>query len=124
GKRSRPIFATAVHVAGAGIGGALIGLVISMVGSWVPREPRNLTVAAVMAVAIFLAAFRPGISIGLNRQVPRRWPLWMPRPVGIFLWGAQLGIGVTTVIPYSAHLAILAIALTLPLSDAAALVAA
>lgn len=124
GKRSRPIPEAVAHIAGAAVGGALIGLAMATVGSWMPRDARNIIVAAVMGLAIFLAAFRPGSNIGLNRQVPRRWPTWIPHPVGMFLWGAQLGAGVTTVIPYSAHLAILAVALTLSGDQAAAIVSA
>lgn len=56
----------------------------------------------------WLAARPPARSLGLQRQVQRRWRGNPSAEVTYFLWGLMLGAGVLTVIPWSAFLVLVA----------------
>lgn len=48
-----------------------------------------------------LAVRWPRKELGRSKQVPRRWARTVPRSQLFFLWGALLGSGIATLIPYS-----------------------
>lgn len=110
------------HVTGSVLGGAGTGAVIGALGGMLrlPRVSPWLVGAAVLAAAWLGIRPRPR-SLGLQRQVPRRWRPGIPVGVIYFLWGLMLGTGILTVIPHSAFLVMTAAeAVSGPLAAAAA----
>lgn len=105
------------HLLGAAVGGSALGLIVGLIGEALPSWGRLPVLACLAGYALFLAIRvsrgtrlrrhairfrRPGI--GLRRQVPRRLlERWSAVPT-YAVWGALLGLGVMTVIPYSAFL--------------------
>ena len=84
---------------------ALVGLALSTVGSplaaELPLAPALLgvTLAALMVelgVSPFSAPYR-------HWQVPRDWPARYGLPGGYALWGATLGIGVLSYVPFASY---------------------
>ena len=107
GRRARGLILGTAHLAGAGAGGAAVGALLGTSGRATDSKVVDLVVVcSVCVVATYLAFRRPDRSVGLNRQVPRRWPRIMPAPVAYFLWGVLLGSGVATLIPYSSALVV------------------
>jgi hypothetical protein len=98
-----------MHISGAAIGGALAGLVIGLAGSLLRLPDLQPWILGGATLAAFLLALRPGsVKLGRQAQVPRRWASRM-RPLRLFfLWGALLGSGFATLIPYSSLLLVFA----------------
>lgn len=86
-----------------------------------PSEARAACAGAGAALAVYLAVHPSSNGSGLRRQVERRLELRL-RPLRAYaVWGAELGSGWSTLIPYSAFLLLLAIELRSgPLLGAAA----
>jgi hypothetical protein len=125
--------ALAVHVLGGVVGGALIGLLLGFCGLVLRAvlgdtlETVFLVVvpaALVYAAAVDLGAL-PVPQITSERQTPSSWPCSLGHYPGIFAWGVDLGLGVTTRIPYQSLLVLpLAAVLTGNLAAAVAIMAA
>jgi hypothetical protein len=116
GRRSRwgitiTAFALGATVAGAAAGAALGALGSVALGSvGVHARLAVLTVALVAAVAVDV---RPGAAPGPRRQVDERWLDEFRGWVYGLGFGAQLGVGVTTIVTSAAtYVAILAALLT------------
>jgi hypothetical protein len=105
GRTAQAMHLRSLHVLGSALGGALAGGVLGFVGaglglsSW---RPWIIGAAALVATAISLR--RRPVALGRQRQVPRAWNKTMPPRRRYFLWGAMLGSGWATLIPYSAYL--------------------
>ena len=124
--------ALALHVLGGVVGGATIGLVLGFVGLLL-RAALGDTLDTVFVIAVPLALlYAASIDLGLlpirqitsERQTPGAWPCAMGNYPGIFSWGFDLGVGVSTRIPYQTLLVLpLAATLSGDLSTAVAIMA-
>jgi len=112
--------ALALHVLGGVVGGATTGVVLGFAGLLLLAalgDTLDTVFAIVVPVALLYAA---SIDLGLlpirqitsERQTPGAWPCALGHYPGIFSWGFDLGIGVTTRIPYQSLL-VLPLAATL-----------
>src|SRR5579884_8865 len=121
GDRRHAVYAT-THILFAALGGATAGLAFGAIGFSLPTDLRTACAAAGVALAASLAIRPPANrGAGLRRQVARRLR-GQPRPTLTYaLWGAELGSGLSTLIPYSAFVLVLAVELLSgPLLGAAA----
>lgn len=105
-----------LHVIGAALGGAIVGGAIAVVGAATGLHgARQWVLAIAVCLALVVGLFFPNVKLGRQRQVPRNWALTMePRRRFIF-WGALLGSGVATLIPYSAFIVLIGAQLTVPI---------
>ena len=103
--------ALALHVAGGLVGGASIGVLLGFAGLLL-RAAIGDTLDTVFTVAV-PAALLYGASVDLGllpfqitseRQTPGSWDCALGHYPGIFSWGFDLGLGVTTRIPYQSLL--------------------
>ena len=104
--------ALALHVLGGATGGALIGILLGF-GGLVLRAALGDTLDTVFAVAVPAALlYAASVDLGLlpvspvtaERQTPGSWPCSLGHYPGIFGWGFDLGLGLTTRIPYQSLL--------------------
>jgi hypothetical protein len=104
--------ALALHLLGGATGGALIGLVLGFAGLLL-RAALGDTLDSVFAVAVPASlAYAASVDLGLlpvrqltwERQTPGSWPCSLGHYPGIFAWGLDLGLGLTTRIPYQSLL--------------------
>jgi hypothetical protein len=104
--------ALALHVLGGATGGALIGVVLGLCGLLLRAalgDALDTVFAIVVPAALVYAA---SVDLGLlrvasltsDRQTPGSWPCSLGHYPGIFAWGLDLGLGVTTRIPYQSLL--------------------
>jgi hypothetical protein len=106
--------ALAFHVLGGIVGGAAIGAVLGFAGLLL-RAALGDTLDTVFVVVVSAALlYAAAVDLGLvrlphitwERQTPGDWPCSMGHYPGIFGWGFDLGLGVTTRIPYQSLLVI------------------
>jgi hypothetical protein len=104
--------ALALHVLGGVTGGALIGVMLGF-GGLLLRAALGNTLDTMFAVAVPAAlVFAASVDLGLlpvspvtaERQTPGSWPCSLGHYPGIFGWGFDLGLGITTRIPYQSLL--------------------
>ena len=103
--------ALAVHVAGGLVGGASIGVLLGFAGLLL-RAVLGDTLDTVFIVAVPAALLYGAlVDLGLvplqitsERQTPGSWDCALGHYPGIFAWGFDLGLGVTTRIPYQSLL--------------------
>jgi hypothetical protein len=104
--------ALAFHVLGGVAGGATIGVLLGFAGLLL-RSALGDTLDTVFAVVVPLALLYAASSdFGLlrvpqltsERQTPGSWPCSLGHYPGIFGWGFDLGLGVSTRIPYQSLL--------------------
>ena len=104
--------ALALHVLGGATGGALIGIVLGF-GGLLLRAALGDTLDNVFAFAVPAAlVYAALVDLGLlpvapvtaERQTPGSWPCSLGHYPGIFGWGFDLGLGITTRIPYQSLL--------------------
>ena len=104
--------ALALHVLGGATGGALIGIVLGF-GGLLLRAALGDTLDTVFAFAVPAAlVYAALVDVGLlpvapvtaERQTPGSWPCSLGHYPGIFGWGFDLGLGITTRIPYQSLL--------------------
>lgn len=113
GQVSRKIIIAVLHVAGAALGGAIVGGLLGGLGGLLSLSVwRPELITAVVLFALWQSLSQRPAKLGLHRQVPRTWARTMAPELRFFLWGASLGCGVATLIPYSAFLVILVVQLT------------
>ena len=106
--------ALAVHVLGGIAGGATIGLLLGF-GGLLLRAALGDALDTIFFVVVPLALlYAASVDLGLLRlphltwvrQTPGSWPCSMGHYPGIFAWGFDLGLGVTTRIPYQSTLVV------------------
>src|SRR6266542_6061472 len=106
--------ALALHVLGGVAGGATIGVLLGF-GGLLLRAALGDTLAPVFLVAVPAAlVYTASVDLGVlrvpqitsERQTPSSWPCSMGHYPGIFAWGFDLGLGVTTRIPYQSLLVV------------------
>src|SRR6184192_3446106 len=104
--------ALALHVLGGATGGALIGILLGL-GGLLLRTGLGDTLDTVFVVVVPAAlVYAASVDLGLlrvspvttQRQTPGSWPCSLGQYPGIFSWGFDLGLGVTTRIPYQSLL--------------------
>src|SRR5438093_1305009 len=106
--------ALALHVLGGIAGGSTIGVVLGFAGLLLRAAVGDTldTVFAIVvpAALVYTACIDLGVlpvkSLTWVRQTPGSWPCAMGHYPGIFAWGFDLGLGVTTRIPYQSLLVI------------------
>jgi hypothetical protein len=100
---------SAVHVAGAAFAGAIAGALIGALGMVLGLPAWRPWVIGVVAAAALALALKPGpLTLGRQRQVPRRWARTMAPGRLYLLWGMLLGCGVATPILNTAFLLLVA----------------
>lgn len=97
---------------GAGVG--LVGEALEL-GRW-----RSWIVGGTAAIALLFSVTRSHFELGRPCQVPRKWTRSMAAYRRFLLWGAMLGAGVVTLIPYPAYLLLLGAQATSSVLSAAA----
>ena len=104
--------ALALHLVGGLVGGATIGVVLGFAGLLL-RAALGTTLDTVFLIVVpaallYAAAVDLGVlrvrPITWERQTPGAWPCAMGHYPGIFAWGFDLGLGITTRIPYQSLL--------------------
>jgi|SRR5437868_4373805 len=104
--------ALALHVLGGAAGGCAIGVLLGFAGLLL-RAALGNTLDTVFTVAVPAAlAYAAAVDLGVlpvrqitsERQTPSSWPCSLGNYPGIFAWGFDLGLGVTTRIPYQSLL--------------------
>ncbi len=115
GRGNRWGVTVAWFVAGATLGGIVLGALLGVIGlavaALVPAGGRLLVVLAVAAAAAVVdVAGRPGLLPSWRRQVDERWMDGFRPWVYGFGWGAQLGTGVLTIVNSAATYLLLALA--------------
>ena len=104
--------ALALHLFGGATGGALIGVLLGFAGLLL-RAALGDALDTVFAVAVPAAlVYAASVDLGLlpvrqltwERQTPSSWPCSLGHYPGIFAWGFDLGLGLTTRIPYQSLL--------------------
>ncbi len=104
--------ALALHVVGGLAGGVTLGVVLGFGGLLlraVLGDTLNTVFVVVVTAALLYAAsvdlgFLRVRPITWERQTPGSWPCSMGHYPGIFAWGFDLGLGITTRIPYQSLL--------------------
>jgi len=125
--------ALAFHVLGGVAGGATIGVLLGFGGLLLRAALADtldtVFLVAVPAALIYTAAVDLGLlrvpQITSERQTPSSWPCSLGHYPGIFAWGFDLGLGISTRIPYESLLVVpLAALLAGDLGKAVAITAA
>ena len=106
--------ALAFHILGGIAGGATIGVLLGFFGLLL-RAGIGDTLDTVFLIVVPAALlYTAAVDLGLLpmphmtwvRQTPGSWPCAMGQYPGIFGWGFDLGLGVTTRIPYQSLLVV------------------
>ena len=98
-----------VHLVGSAAGGAATGAIIGWLGSLANLDSFPAwVVGAGAVVAIAISALAEHFELGRPCQVPRRWSRTMPARRLYLMWGAMLGAGIVTLIPYPAYVLVIA----------------
>ena len=104
----------AAHVAGGVLGGALVsgavGAIGVVLGADGPEGKAVWVVLGLAAVALAYDLLTHGRRLGLARQTPMGWRHVMPPGRASFLYGLDLGTGLTTRIYFASYLVVLAAA--------------
>ena len=104
--------ALAFHVLGGLIGGVALGVALGF-GGLLLRAALGDTLNTVFVVVVTAALlYAASVDLGLlrvrpltwERQTPGSWPCSMGHYPGILAWGVDLGVGLTTRIPYQSLL--------------------
>jgi hypothetical protein len=90
------------HVLGGVIGGALIALLIAVLGGVFPGSGWRLPVIVAAAMAsLWLGLRQRTTPLGRNVQVPKHWLRRFPVVPVYTAWGLMLGSGLATAVPHS-----------------------
>ena len=100
--------ALALHVLGGVSGGAAIGVLLGFAGLLLRAALGDtldtIFLVAVPAALVYTASvdlwLLPVRQITPERQTPSSWPCSLGHYPGIFAWGFDLGLGISTRIPY------------------------
>jgi hypothetical protein len=124
--------ALGLHVLGGIAGGAAIGVLLGFAGLLLRAALGDaldtVFLVAVPAALVYAAAADLGLlrarQLTSERQTPSSWPCSLGHYPGIFAWGFDLGLAVSTRIPYQSLLVLpLAAALSGNLAAAVAIMA-
>jgi hypothetical protein len=104
--------ALGLHVLGGIVGGATIGVLLGFVGlllrAAVGDAIDTVFLVVVPAALVYAAAADLGLlrvrPLTSERQTPSSWPCSLGHYPGIFAWGFDLGLAVSTRIPYQSLL--------------------
>jgi hypothetical protein len=104
--------ALALHVAGGIAGGVTIGLLLGFLGLLLRAALGDGLDTAFVVVVPLVLAYMALTDLGLLRltylttirQTPGSWPCSLGHYPGIFAWGFDLGLGVSTRIPHQSLL--------------------
>lgn len=99
------------HLVGSMLGGAGVGFVVAFLGALTDALIDVPTTAVVGIIGLFVLAETVGVPakmLSRTRQVPLSWKHVFPATASAPLYGAFLGMGVTTTIYYWSHYALLA----------------
>jgi hypothetical protein len=104
--------ALALHVVGGLAGGAALGVLLGFGGlllrAALGDALNTLFVVVVTAALVYASAVDLGVlrvrPLTWERQTPGSWPCSMGHYPGILAWGFDLGVGITTRIPYQSLL--------------------
>lgn len=111
GKRKPYLSSALLHVAGATVTAALLGVVLGAVGA-LAQAPWEGTVPALAVVAaVYFAREAFSVPVPLpdrKRQVPEWWRTFFSPAVAAFLYGAGLGVGVLTYLSFGTFAAVMA----------------
>ena len=125
--------ALGLHVLGGVAGGATIGVLLGFAGlllrAALGGTLDTLFVVAVPAALVYTASVDLGLlrvgQLTSERQTPSSWPCSLGHYPGIFAWAFDLGLGISTRIPYQSLLVVpLAALLVGDLAKAVAITAA
>ena len=125
--------ALALHVVGSIAGGEAIGVLLGFVGlllrAVLGDTLDTVFLVGVPASLVYAASGDLGLlpvpQITSERQTPSSWPCSLGHYPGIFAWGFDLGLGISTRIPYQSLLVVpLAALLVGDLGKAVAITAA
>lgn len=106
--RYRTISVALLHMLGAVIGGAIVGGGLGLLGTVLSlKDWRPPIIALSVGIALWHSIRRYPRSLGRRRQVPQKWIHVIPLSLCYFLWGALLGSGIATLIPYSSFVVLL-----------------
>jgi hypothetical protein len=106
--------ALALHVLGGVAGGAAIGVLLGFAGLLL-RAALGDTLDTVFLVVVPAAlVYAASVDLGLlpvrqitsERQTPSSWPCSLGHHPGIFAWGFDLGLAISTRIPYQTLLVV------------------
>lgn len=104
----------AAHVAGGVLGGALVGGAVGGIGVLLgadgPGGGAAWVVLGLAAAALVYDLVTHGRRLGLSRQTPMGWRHTMPPGRASFLYGLDLGTGLSTRIYFASYLVVLAAA--------------
>jgi hypothetical protein len=106
--------ALALHVLGGIVGGLAIGVLLGFAGVLLRAAIGDALDSVFLIVVPAALVYAASVDLGLLhvrpltwvRQTPGDWPCSMGHYPGIFAWGVDLGLGVTTRIPYQSLLVI------------------
>jgi hypothetical protein len=106
--------ALALHVLGGILGGLTIGVLLGFAGVLLRAAIGDALDTVFLIVVPAALVYTASVDLGLLRvrelswfrQTPGDWPCSMGHYPGIFAWGFDLGLGVTTRIPYQSLLVI------------------
>ena len=104
--------ALALHVAGGLAGGVAIGVLLGFAGLLLRAAIGNTLDTIFLVVVPAALLYTAVVDLGLlplpgftsSRQTPGSWDCALGHYPGVFAWGFDLGLGVTTRIPYQALL--------------------
>lgn len=111
GKRRPYLVASALHVAGATVAAALLGLALGAIGLLVraPWEATPVVVAIAAALYFLREAFALPIPLpDRKRQVPEWWRTFYSPSVAALLYGAGLGVGFLTYLSFGTFAVVMA----------------
>jgi cytochrome c biogenesis protein CcdA len=114
GKRRPYLVAAGLHVAGATVAAALLGVVLGGIGA-LARAPWPATPAVVaVAAGVYFAREALGLPVPLpdrKRQVPEWWRTFFSPAVAALLYGAGLGVGFLTYLSFGTFAVVMAASL-------------
>lgn len=105
-----------LHVAGGALGGISVGAVLAVLGVVTSITMSNLPwLARLLIAGLLLFAGLSDLGLlpalqGIDRQTPGSWTCSLGKAGGVFSWGVDLGLGVSTRLPAQGLLAVLACA--------------
>lgn len=113
GKRQYILYFALFQIFGTTVGGAFTGGLLGVLGTFCTLyQWRVLIIALTTIFALWQSMYHRPKTLGLHRQVPRKWSSTLVSELRFFLWGILLGSGIATIIPYSAFFIVLATQLT------------
>jgi hypothetical protein len=102
-----------IHVLASTLGGALSGAAVGAIGEALTLERwRTWIVLAAALLALRLGLRRPARPLGIHRQVPKHWGGTLGDAGAYAAWGVLLGLGLATIIPYSAYVLLVGVQLS------------